>query len=91
MDDQEINGASAPDAVPELPTEPVEESAASPLAESDQPIATAPRRRRRSVTRFLIAFMFGLLAVLTVSVGALAAYEILQRRTDPARCPCGIR
>lgn len=75
MDDQEINGASAPDAVPELPTELVEESVTSPVAESDQPIATAHRGRRRSVTRFLIAFMFGLLAVLTVSVGALAAYE----------------
>ncbi|MEO8468664.1 MAG: VanW family protein [Chloroflexota bacterium] len=87
MEDQGINGASAPDAVPDVPTELVEESgpdlvaepdlAAEPdlVAEPDQSVVAARRGRRRSITRFLIAFMFGLLAVLTVSAGALAAYE----------------
>ena len=106
MDDQDIDAASEPAALPELPTEesaadpvaepaalpelpteaaedtaaePVEdpdaEPAAEPAAEPDQPGAPVHRGRRRSVTRFLIAFMFGLLAVLTVSAGALAAYE----------------
>ena len=32
-------------------------------------------RSRRAVTRFLLAFTFGLLAVLTISAGALAAYD----------------
>ena len=89
MDDQEINSASAPDASPsapdaspevpiaspEVPIEVAEESAVDLVAEPDQPAAPVHRGRRRSVTRFLIAFMFGLLAVLTVSAGALAAYE----------------
>ena len=75
MDEQEISSASAPDAPPEVPTDVAEESAADLVAEPDQPAAPVHRGRRRSVTRFLIAFMFGLLAVLTVSAGALAAYE----------------
>ena len=78
MDDQETNGALTPDALPEHPAVPAEvaaESAADSAAEPDQSVAPVRRGRRRSVTRFLIAFMFGLLAVLTVSAGALAAYE----------------
>ena len=81
MDDQETNGALTPAALPEppeLPAVPAEvaaESAADSVAEPDQSVAPVRRGRRRSVTRFLIAFMFGLLAVLTVSAGALAAYE----------------
>lgn len=75
MDDQEISGASVPDAPPDVPTDVVEEPGAGPVVESDQPVVAVRRGRRRSITRFLIAFMFGLLAVLTVSAGALAAYE----------------
>lgn len=75
MDDQDIDG----DAVTEAGSESQEELAQDALAPSapdnDEP-PTPPRQgRRRSVTRFLIAFMFGLLAVMTVSAGALAAYE----------------
>ena len=75
MDDQEITGALAPDVLPESPAEVTVESAADPVVGPDQSVAPVRRGRRRSVTRFLIAFMFGLLAVLTVSAGALAAYE----------------
>jgi len=62
-----------------------------PLAEAQEPPAGAfpeagptpagdtsgvvDHRRRRTVTRFLLAFAFGLLGVLAVSAGALAAYE----------------
>ena len=78
MDDQETSDASAPDAqplMPAIPAEVAEGSDADPAAEPDQAVAPVHRGRRRSVARFLIAFMFGLLAVLTVSAGALAAYE----------------
>ena len=39
------------------------------------PVAIAPSRARRTGMRFALAFVFGLLAVLAVSAGALAAYE----------------
>lgn len=42
----------------------------------DVPAASEPiSRTRRPVMRFLVAFAFGLLAVLTISAGALAAFE----------------
>lgn len=44
--------------------------------EGDVPPPTDPTNRtRRPVMRFLVAFAFGLLAVLTISAGALAAFE----------------
>jgi vancomycin resistance protein YoaR len=66
----------------------VDESAGSAAAMPDQ-IASAdpssagtvalpllaPRRSRRTATRFALAFTFGILAVLAISAGALAAYE----------------
>jgi len=56
---------------------PVPEVVAPPEIESalPGPVAPAVVHSRRAATRFLIAFTFGLLAVLTISAGALAAYE----------------
>ncbi|TAL06051.1 MAG: hypothetical protein EPO00_11825, partial [Chloroflexota bacterium] len=75
MDDQDISGDAVTDAGAELQPERTQEPLDVPPADDDQPITLPKRNRRRSVTRFLVAFMFGLLAVLTVSAGALAAYE----------------
>jgi vancomycin resistance protein YoaR len=58
--------------------------AAGPATEPGSPpdqaqgatVATKARgSRRRAITRFALAFVFGLLAVLAVAAGALAAYE----------------
>jgi vancomycin resistance protein YoaR len=66
--------ATAPEATasdgPVLAAPPSEAEALAPGTGS-----TGPIRSRRAVTRFLLAFTFGLLAVLTISAGALAAYE----------------
>jgi vancomycin resistance protein YoaR len=61
------------------------EASAVPAEAPDAPAAEAPdapaeasvrpHRSRRKLMRFLLAFTFGLLAVLAVSAGALAAYE----------------
>ncbi len=62
-----------PDEVPVLPAE-----APAQAAEAlDVPSETSvrPPRSHRKLMRFLLAFTFGLLAVLAVSAGALAAYE----------------
>ncbi|MES2210702.1 MAG: VanW family protein [Chloroflexota bacterium] len=62
----------------------LEDPASGTLPMPDDPVlvepqamveAAARRRSRRPVTRFLVGFTFGLLAVLTASAGALAAYE----------------
>ncbi len=75
MDDQDINRDAVTEAGPAAQEEPAQDALAASAPERDEPSAPPRRGRRRSVTRFLIAFMFGLLAVLTVSAGALAAYE----------------
>ena len=55
----------APDAPPDTP------------AMDSEPVVAAPTRSRsrRTGVRFALAFVFGMLAVLAVSAGALAAYE----------------
>ncbi len=74
MDDQ-------PTVTPEAPAEDGGASpSAAPVVGADPgPAATPANRepspRRRTLTRFALAFTFGLVAVLAIAAGALAAYE----------------
>lgn len=75
MDDQELSGAADGESPPEPVPVVAQDSLEDPVADGDPAGVPVKRGRRRSVTRFLVAFTFGLLAVLTASAGALAAYE----------------
>ncbi len=62
---------------PAEPSEPADQAADGEVADPVGAPSAGPAGRGvwRSVKRFVIAFTFGLLAVLTISAGALAAYE----------------
>lgn len=80
MDEQEsvgdLRAVEASEVAPPAgagPALPAEEAESMPAETTAAPGRFG--RASRPVTRFLVAFTFGLLAVLTVSAGALAAYE----------------
>lgn len=59
-----------------MPTQPNESAMSAVTDDSANVLPAAARfRRRRFATRFGVAFTFGVLAVLTASAGAMAAYE----------------
>ncbi len=66
---------ASPDGSPDDATSLVTAAPPEPSPDAPPPSIAGSGRGRRSVVPFAAAFVFGLLAVLTVSAGALAAYE----------------
>ncbi len=78
MDNELAIGETAEPVIGESATPALESPVeAAPSGEIGQPVqaTAASSRSRRTAMRFALAFVFGLLAVLAVSAGALAAYE----------------
>lgn len=78
MDEELATGRAPEEVIVDVAVPVVDAAAATPASDQVVPpvsFVAGPSRSRRTVVRFALAFAFGLLAVLAVAAGALAAYE----------------